>query len=109
MKYKNTNAELKRAHNLVSVGYCELQRTLQGANPIAYTASKMYGWRADVYHFDGFTLATGYGTPSHAKRLPYDLADSIEKRCGAIDNRAERLELLISEVTSFLKGQSCHV
>ena len=104
MKYLTTNKQLSSAYNLVSAGYCELQAALDGVSPRAYTTSKMYGWRADIYHFNGFTLATGYGVPSHATRLPYDLVKSIEERCSSIDDRAKRLELLVSEVTAFLKA-----
>jgi hypothetical protein len=104
MKYLTTNSQLKHAYNLVAAGYCELQTALNYARPTAYTASKMYGWRADIYHFDGFTLATGYGTPSHAIDLPYDLCKSIETQCQSIHGE-ERLVILQREINNFLKSK----
>ena len=73
MKYKTTDKQLKQAFNLVSAGYCDLQRALNYKSPNAYTSSKLYGWRADVYEFDDFTMVTGYATPGHAKSIPYEL------------------------------------
>lgn len=101
MKYLTTNKALKSAHNLVTAGYCELQTTLSYLSPKAYTASKMYGWRCDVYELDGFTIATGYGTPSHGLELPYDTCRQLETECR--DKPAEyRLAALTREVTAFI-------
>lgn len=103
MKYQTTNKELKYAHNLVAAGYCELQNALNYISPTAYTYSKLYGWRADVYHCNGFTIVTGYSTPSHAKDIPYDLCRQIEKGCKDKPNEV-REAILHKAITDFLKS-----
>lgn len=104
MRYKTTDKDLKHAFNLVSAGYCDLQRALNYVSPKAYTSSKMYGWRADVYEFDDFTIVTGYATPGHAVSIPYDLCKKIESDC---QNQTPeiRAEILKREITTFLKSQ----
>lgn len=103
MKYLTTNKQLSSAYNLISAGYCDLQRALNFASPTAYTTSKMYGWRADVYHFDDFTIVTGYGVPSFAKSIPYELCKQIEKECEN-KNGDERKEILLTRINNWLKG-----
>lgn len=101
MKYKTTFKDLKQAYKLVAVGYCELQRALNYKSANAYVSSKMYGWRADIYELENFTIVTGYSTPSHAVDLPYDLCRKIEKQC---ENQSPdvRYEILNREVLAFI-------
>lgn len=63
MKYETTKkAILSNYPNVIKVGYCSLQTLLKFHSPSAYTASKTYGWRADVYEITPDTvIVTGYG------------------------------------------------
>lgn len=62
MKYATTKkAILSNYPNVIKVGYCSLQTLLKFRSPSAYTASKTYGWRADVYEITPDTvIVTGY-------------------------------------------------
>lgn len=62
MKYQTTKkAILSNYPNVIGVGYCSLQTLLQFRSPDAYTASKTYGWRADIYEITPNTvIVTGY-------------------------------------------------
>ena len=62
MKYATTKkAILSNYPNVIKVGYCSLQTLLEFHSPSAYTASKTYGWRADVYEITPDTvIVTGY-------------------------------------------------
>ena len=62
MKYETTKkAILSNYPNVIKVGYCYLQTLLKFRSPNAYTASKTYGWRADVYEITPNTvIVTGY-------------------------------------------------
>lgn len=62
MKYATTKkAILSNYPNVIKVGYCSLQTLLKFRSPDAYTASKTYGWRADVYEITPDTvIVTGY-------------------------------------------------
>lgn len=62
MKYATTKKAIMDYYpNVIKVGYCALQTLLKFRSPDAYTASKTYGWRADVYEimFDT-VIVTGY-------------------------------------------------
>ena len=62
MKYETTKkAILSNYPNVIKVGYCDLQTLLKFRSPNAYTASKTYGWRADIYEITPNTvIVTGY-------------------------------------------------
>ena len=62
MKYATTKkAILSNYPNVIKVGYCSLQALLKFRSPDAYTASKTYGWRADIYEITPNTvIVTGY-------------------------------------------------
>ena len=62
MKYATTKkAILSNYPNVIKVGYCSLQTLLKFHSPSAYTASKTYGWRADIYEITPNTvIVTGY-------------------------------------------------
>lgn len=50
-----------RALEPVAVPYCHLQRTLADLSRSAYYASRLYGWRFDLYSIgSGIYLTTGY-------------------------------------------------
>ena len=60
MKYKTTDREQRQNNNtVIGFGYCEIQNLERYLTPNAYTCG-IYGWRADFYEFDGFTISTGY-------------------------------------------------
>lgn len=63
-KFHLTEKEIRNNYmvqNIYSVGYCELERTLDiVTSPFAYTASKTYGWKTDFYSIDGAIISTGY-------------------------------------------------
>ena len=62
-KYRTTAKAIRDAMRAgtptVALGYCELQRLLGCADPVAYTAG-VYGWNFDVYRLGGLTICTGY-------------------------------------------------
>lgn len=62
MKYETTEkAVLSNYPNVIKVGYCYLQTLLKFHSPTAYTASKTYGWQADIYEITPNTvIVTGY-------------------------------------------------
>lgn len=62
MKYATTKkAILSNYPNVIKVGYCSLQTLLKFRSPDAYTASKTYGWRADIYEITPDTvIVSGY-------------------------------------------------
>lgn len=62
MKYATTKKTTMDYYpNVIKVGYCGLQTLLKFRSPDAYTASKTYGWRADVYEITFDTvIVTGY-------------------------------------------------
>lgn len=62
MKYETTKKAIMAYYpNVIKVGYCALQTLLKFRSPDAYTASKTYGWRADVYEITPDTvIVTGY-------------------------------------------------
>ena len=62
MKYATTKKDiLSNYPNVIKVGYCDLQTLLNFRSPDAYTASRTYGWRADIYEITPNTvIVTGY-------------------------------------------------
>lgn len=62
MKYETTKkAILSNYPNVIKVGYCALETLLNFRSPNAYTASRTYGWRADIYEITPNTvIVTGY-------------------------------------------------
>lgn len=86
MKYETTKkAILSNYPNVIKVGYCYLQTLLKFRSPNAYTASKTYGWRADVYEITPNTvIVTGYApfgniAPDYVTVKKYE--DKAEKLC----------------------------
>lgn len=79
MKYETTKkAILSNYSNIIKVGYCYLQTLLKFRSPNAYTASKTYGWRADIYEITPDTvIVTGYApfgniVPDYETVLKYE-------------------------------------
>lgn len=61
MKTKTTKKAIMSAfENVISVGYCDMQSALTWREPNFYTTG-VYGWNADVYVIDCYTvIVTGY-------------------------------------------------
>lgn len=69
---------------IVTVGACELQDLLSGADPIGYNVG-LYGWNYDVYIIGSVGILTGYRVPDkypraakakEYKRKAYKIANS---------------------------------
>lgn len=107
MKAKTTKKSVNSKYdNVIQVGYCNLQYLLNYANPIAYTSTKAYGWRADIYEVKDVAIATGYAPfgniePSYDTLYKYDnLAQKI-----VLDNSKtweEREELVNKLLNQFI-------
>jgi hypothetical protein len=84
MKLKTTNKAIREnAKNIISIGYCEAQYLLRGAEPFAYTCG-VYGHNADFYKVGNAIISTGYrpiGT-----RKPYGVINEYEKKAAKIWN-----------------------
>ena len=87
MKLHVTEKEIRNNYlvkNIYSVGYCNLQRTLDViTSPFAYTASKTYGWKADFYSIDGIIISTGYA-PMGGIHIDYKLCEKCEAKTNKI-------------------------
>ena len=61
MKTQTTKkAIMSTFENVIRVGYCDMQYALKWREPNFYTAGA-YGWNADVYVIDAYTvIVTGY-------------------------------------------------
>lgn len=89
MKYETTKkAILSNYPNVIKVGYCSLQSLLKFHSPTTYTASKTYGWQADVYEITPNTaIVTGYApfgniVPDHDTVLKYERkAEELCEKC----------------------------
>jgi hypothetical protein len=59
-KYRTTDKE-QRENNAIVLGfsYCDIQNITRYLRPNAYTCG-VYGWRADFYEMEGYTISTGY-------------------------------------------------
>ena len=71
MKYKTTNKE-QRENNAFVLGfsYCSIQNIERFLSPSAYTCG-VYGWRADFYNFDGWSISTGYSPLRYISKTGY--------------------------------------
>jgi hypothetical protein len=84
MKYRTTDKE-QRENNAIILGfsYCDIQNIERFLKPNAYTCG-MYGWRADFYEFDGFTISTGYSPLRYISLTGYKDIDAYRKTKAAI-------------------------
>lgn len=95
-KIKITKKDLRSTARLVACGYDEAQFLLKFESPIAYVASRVYGWRCDVYSLPhGITLATGYNTVG--KDLDYDFVREYDNKARDVlrnrESKSEREEV----------------
>ena len=79
MKAKTTKKAIMNAYrNVIKVGYCDMQYALRWREPNFYTAG-VYGWNADVYVIDCYTvIVTGY-RPFGNMELPRKVIDTLNK------------------------------
>ena len=79
MKTKITKKAIMNAYrNVIKVGYCDMQDALKWREPNFYTAG-VYGWNADVYVIDCYTvIVTGY-RPFGNMELPRKVIDTLNK------------------------------
>lgn len=79
MKTQITKKAIMNAYsNVIKVGYCDMQHALKGREPYFYTTG-VYGWNADVYVIDCYTvIVTGY-RPFGNVELPRDVIDTLNK------------------------------
>lgn len=59
-KIETTKKSVLSSYKCIAIGYCELDTLLKYESPVAFTCSKSYGWRADVYVFGNVAIVTGY-------------------------------------------------
>ena len=83
-KYKTTDRE-QRENNAIVLGfsYCDIQNIERFLKPNAYTCG-VYGWRADFYEFDGFTVSTGYSPLRYISLTDYKDINAYRKTKAAI-------------------------
>ena len=119
MKYATTKKViLSNYPNVIKVGYCSLQTLLKFHSPSAYTASKTYGWRADVYEITPDTvIVTGYApfgniVPDYETIKKYEKKAQVESalawnRCEsssqAYSNEANAMDTLLHEFIQEVK------
>lgn len=79
MKTKITKKAIMSAyHNVIKVGYCDMQDALKWREPNFYTAG-LYGWNSDVYVIDYDTvIVTGY-RPFGNVELSREVIDMLNK------------------------------
>lgn len=86
-KFHLTEKEIRNNYmvqNIYSVGYCELERTLNiVTSPFAYTATNLYGWKADFYSLDGAIISTGYA-PMGGISIEHKLCQKCEAKTAKI-------------------------
>lgn len=115
MKIHVTERTIRNSYsNIISVGYCNLQRLLSRRNPEFYTASS-YGWNADIYVISPDTvIVTGY-RPFGNCILDYKQCKKYETKADDVveyysfdqDRIAHRLDELIREfVEEALKNEN---
>ena len=104
IKYKTTDKE-QRDGNAIILGfsYCTIQNIERYLTPSAYTCG-VYGWRADFYHFDGFTVSTGYSPLRFISKTGYKDIDAYRKKKAEVLT-AELLKLELKLAKSFYKWQ----
>lgn len=98
MKYKTTDRE-QRENNAFILGfsYCSIQNIERFLNPSAYTCG-VYGWRADFYNFDGWSISTGYGYLDYISKTGYEDIDAYRtKKAQILRAGLERIEKKLSK------------
>lgn len=106
MKYKTTNKEQIDNNSLiVAFGYCDIQYIAQYLQANAYT-SGTYGWKADFFHFQYFTISTGYAPLDYA-RTKRDKAQAkiIKKEIRKLENNIKNKKYAFQVNHDWNKGR----
>lgn len=106
MKYKTTDREQRENNNtIISFGYCEIQNIERYLSPNAYTCG-VYGWRADFYEFDGFTISTGYQPLSYYfTKLNAKRGEFIKKEILKLEKKLENRQYAWQKSGDWDKGR----
>lgn len=115
MKIHVTQRTIRNSYsNIISVGYCNLQRLLSRRSPEFYTSGS-YGWNADVYVVSPDTvIVTGY-RPFGNRKPDYEQCEKYETKAAYVieyysfdqDRIANRLDEMIREfVEEALKNEN---
>lgn len=84
IKYKTTDKEQREGNGIVlGFSYCSIQNIERYLQPNAYTCG-VYGWRADFYEFDGFTISTGYSPLNFINKTGYRDIDAFRFKKAAV-------------------------
>lgn len=104
IKYKTTDKEQRNGNAIIlGFSYCTIQNIERFLTPSAYTCG-VYGWRADFYHFDGFTVSTGYAPLRFISKTGYKDIDAYRKKKAEVLT-AELLKLESKLAKNFYKWQ----
>lgn len=104
IKYKTTDRE-QRENNGIILGfsYCTIQNIERYLKPSAYTCG-VYGWRADFYNFEGWSISTGYRPINFIYKSGYEDIDIFRSKKAEILRR-ELLKLEKKLDKNFYKWQ----
>ena len=92
IKYKTTDREQREGNTFVlGFSYCSIQNIERHLQPNAYTCG-VYGWRADFYNLDGFTISTGYSPLNWINKTDYKSINAYRNK-KAVVLRSELLKL----------------
>ena len=76
-KYKTTDKEQRENNAIIlGFGYCEIQNITRFLKANAYTAG-LYGWRADFYEMEGYTISTGYSPLNYISKTGFKDIDTF--------------------------------
>ena len=89
-KIETTKKSVMSSYRCISIGYCELDTLLKYESPVAFTCSKTYGWRADVYVFGNVAIVTGYAPfGTHVS-----IVQKYEDKAYTINNKEDMRKLI---------------
>ena len=104
-KYRTTDREQRDSNSIVlGFGYCEIQNITRFLSPNAYTCG-VYGWRADFYEMDGYTISTGYRPLNYISKTGFKDIDVFRKTKAEI-LKSELMKLEEKLKKNFYKWQN---
>ena len=76
-KYKTTDREQRENNAIVlGFGYCDIQNITRFLRANAYTCG-VYGWRADFYEMESYTISTGYNPLNYISKTGFKDIDAF--------------------------------
>lgn len=99
-KYKTTDRE-QRENNVIVIGFgfCDIQNITRFLNPNAYTCG-VYGWKADFYEMDGYTISTGYSPLNYINKTGFKDIDIFRiTKAEILRNELKKLEIKLNKKT----------